>query len=223
MRVRTVVRQEDSLLLEPIQEPFVGWRLRPGTVRVAEPYDSNVHSSQPTDPLPRKRQKRARTNTDNAHDHEQDLVQWIKTEFRSIIERDASQSWIRDIQDDYFYGTLVDAPACNTFALDLVKLHPTLRMLRSGFVSTNDWNTSTDQEGLTFDRIELGKGSQQLDLGDIYEVLVMNSYSEPAVITFPTEGKPRYLMPPRSGFVVSDLIRIHGLKSVGKSAHTSSN
>lgn len=126
------------------------------------------------------------------------------------------------MQGDYFYRTLVDAPACNTCALDLIKLQPTLQMLRSGFVSTSDKNISTDQEDLTFNQIELEKGSQQLDLDDIYKALVMNNRPGPVLITFPTEGQPRYLMPPRSGFVVSDLDRIHGLKSVGKFAHSSS-
>ncbi|KAF9960278.1 Methyltransferase-like protein 4 [Modicella reniformis] len=233
--MRSVIRRRESCLLEPIQEPVPGWHVRPGTVRVAQPYDSNTsststqdcqpgtatvidvqHSLQLTDPRQNKRQKRSKTDTFNTHDHvQEDLVQWIKIEFRSLIEQDVSQAWIQAMQNDYFYGTLVDAPASNTFALDLVKLQPTLEMLRSGFTSTSGGDSRTDEEDPTFDKLELEKGSQQLDLGDIYKVLVMNNHSEPALIAFLTEDRPQYLIPPHSGFVVSDLDRIHGLKGVG--------
>ncbi|KAG0232684.1 hypothetical protein BGX31_005029 [Mortierella sp. GBA43] len=236
MLMRTVLQNRESVILEPIQEPTIGWYIRPGTVRVAQPYDSNAHnihagdsqdvrtlsdthSSPETSEPSHKRQKRSKTKAGNSSDLDQELIQWIKTEFLSIIEHDSSRLWIRDMLGDYFYGTFVDAPASNTFALDLIKLQPTLQMLKSGFTPTGNRDALKDQEILSFDRLELENGSQQLDLDDFYEVLVMNGHSEPALVTFATEGRPRYLMPPRSGFVVSDLNAVHGLKGVGKFLH----
>ncbi|KAF9366495.1 Methyltransferase-like protein 4 [Mortierella sp. NVP85] len=239
MRMRIVARREESLLLEPIQEPVPGWCIRPGTVRVAQPYDDSgarsvatqdinpllsvaapdsiQHSSEHVDSRPRKKQKRSKSTNNDTHDHDQELVQWVKAELQSIIEQDSFQSWIRDMQGDYFYGTLVGAPASNTFALDLVKLRPTLEMLRSGFFSASSGKSSASQEqDFTFDQHELESGSQQLDLGDIYEVIVTNNHREPALIIFPTEHRPQYLIPPRSGFLVSDLERIRGLTSVAR-------
>ncbi|KAG0006266.1 Methyltransferase-like protein 4 [Entomortierella chlamydospora] len=104
--------------------------------------------------------------------------------------------------------------ACDTFALDLVKLQPTLRLIKSGFVSASDVNLDM-KDAIQFDEVQLKSGLQQLDISDIYETLIENNHHYPALITFPTEGEPRYLIPPLSGFVVSDLDRIHGLKSIG--------
>ncbi|KAI1315677.1 Methyltransferase-like protein 4 [Mortierella claussenii] len=229
MRMNCVLRHGDSCLLEPIQQPVQGWSIRPGTFRVAQPYDGSSHgyeiSSTPSGGIAtltestspsRKKQKLSRQTTGGAAGPDAETVQWIQAEFRALMDQDAAQSLLDRMPDDYFYGTCVDAPPSDTFALDLVKLRPTLRMLKSGFKSTSDSSIDGEEGEVIFDKIELGSGFQLLDLGDVYQTLIINHSSEPTLISFPMEGQPQYLIPPRSGFVASDLDRIHGLKSIAQ-------
>ena len=126
------------------------------------------------------------------------------------------------MQRDYFYDTCVDAPANEEFTLDLVKAQPTLQLLRHGFqsTSTNQWrNQADDDTPVEFDEIQLDPANQpqQLEMTDVYETLVANRNPRPAFINFPTEGQPRYLVPPFSAFVASDFSSVQGLKAIGMS------
>ncbi|KAI8605710.1 MT-A70-domain-containing protein [Dissophora ornata] len=253
MRMKNVVRHEDSYLLEPVQEPLLGWCIRPGTFRVAQPYDksgqskldtlpefaphyaeSSVDTQEPQQsqcpvvaPPPHKRQKLSKNAISGTHDPEQVTVQWMRSELFSLIDCHNFQSLVRNMQGDYFYGTCVDAPPSDAFSLDLVKLQPVLRMLRSGFASATEstsgkarrrggGGSASEDDTIVFDELQLDSKLQQLDLGDVYEALVVNNNPDPTLISFPTDGRPRYLIPPRSAFVVSDLDRIHGLKSIAR-------
>ncbi|KAF9206240.1 Methyltransferase-like protein 4 [Haplosporangium sp. Z 27] len=234
--MRIVIHHKDSYLLEPVQSSIQGWLVRPGTFRVSQPYDkpftgpqpdtvtsndstpiNTPHSSPPiASPRARKRQKLSKKESEiNLKNSENALLEWIRSTFLDLLSQERTQSFIKSMQGDYFYGTCVDAPADDTFALDLVKLQPTLRLLKSGFASASNY---IDDENISilFDKVQLKPELQQLELSDIYENLVVNDHSGPALITFPMEGKPYYLIPPRSGFVVSDLDRIHGLKDIAQ-------
>ncbi|KAF9360475.1 Methyltransferase-like protein 4 [Mortierella sp. AD094] len=237
MRMRIVLHHEDSYLLEAIQSPIQSWLVRPGTFRVSQPYDrpsnphqqlnpsnssdilaiDTYHPSPPIVPRARKKQKlsKSKENEKDAKDSEGILLEWIQVAYHDLLVLDKTELFINNMQGNYFYGTCVDAPANDTFALDLVKLQPTLRLIKSGFVSASD--VSLDRkDAIQFDEVQLRSRTQQLDISDIYETLIENNHRSPALITFPTEGEPRYLIPPLSGFVVSDLDRIHGLKSIAQ-------
>ncbi|KAF9110566.1 Methyltransferase-like protein 4 [Mortierella sp. AM989] len=214
--MRVILHHQDSYLLEAIQSPIEGWLVRPGTFRVAQPYDkpspslhpatSNdiqslstgmTHISPPIAPRARKKQKISKEAGRETSGSEGALLQWIQSAYQDLLSQDKTQSLVKSMQCSYFYGTYVDAPANDTFALDLVKLQPTLRLLSSGFVSTSD--TSFDKkDSIVFDEVQLNPGLQQLDLSDIYETLVVNNHPDPALVAFPTDGKPHYLIPPRS-------------------------
>ncbi|KAG0033221.1 Methyltransferase-like protein 4 [Podila clonocystis] len=121
---------------------------------------------------------------------------------------------------DYFYGTCADAPACEDVALDLVKLQPMLKMLHSGFHGTSS-STDVDENDEPFEMLQLSPPSEQekslsLDLGDMYETLVTNNSSGPIVVSMVSGGSPLYLIPPRSGFIVSDFSQIHRLKGIAQ-------
>ncbi|KAG0259000.1 Methyltransferase-like protein 4 [Mortierella polycephala] len=224
-----------------------GWRVRPGTFRVAQPYDrttstpatldnpSNTAVSATEAPLTPadslaptlsrscKKRKLSRHADHATNPAEQELVSWIRSQLQTLLDHTFAQSLVDGMPVDYFYGTCVDAPVSEDFPLDLVKLQPMLRMLRTGFASAAIGSVADgDMEQAVFDEILLEEtragtnGSQQqvVDMGDIYETLVMNEHPEPSIISFPTEGQPRYLIPPRSGFIMSDLDRIDGLKSI---------
>ncbi|KAF9188688.1 Methyltransferase-like protein 4 [Haplosporangium sp. Z 11] len=245
--MRTVVRLQDAYLLEPIQEPIPGWRARPGTFRVAQPYDRTTSTpamqgnllntavsateapvtpagpSAPTLSRACKKRKLSRHVDYATNPAEQELVSWIRSQFQALLEHTLAQSLVDDMSADYFYGTCVDAPASEDFSPDLVKLQSMLRMLRTGLIPAARGSASGgDMEQTIFDEIMLeetraGTNNQQrqvMDLSDIYETLVMNEHPEPSIISFLTEGQPQYLIPPRSGFIVSDLDRIDGLKSI---------
>ncbi|KAF8975645.1 hypothetical protein BGZ46_008952 [Entomortierella lignicola] len=235
MQMRIVIHHKDSYLLEPVQSSIQGWLVRPGTFRVSQPYDKPLtgpqpdtvtsndstpintpHSSPPiASPRARKRQKLSKKESEiNSKNSENVLLEWIQSTFLDLLSQERTQSFIKSMQGDYFYGTCVDAPADDTFALDLVKLQPTLRLLKSGFASASSYNND-ENISILFGKVQLKPELQQLELSDIYENLVVNDHSRPALTTFPMEGKPYYLIPPRSGFVVSDLDRIHGLKDIG--------
>ncbi|KAF9403486.1 Methyltransferase-like protein 4 [Mortierella sp. AD011] len=237
MRMRIVLHHEDCYLLEAIQSPVQGWLVRPGTFRVSQPYDKpstphqqlnppnssdllaidTYHPSPPIVPRGHKKRKlsKLKENEKDIKDSDSVLLEWIQAAYHDLLVLDKTQSFINNMQGNYFYGSCVDAPASDTFALDLAKLQPTLRLIKSGFVSASDVNLDI-KDAIQFDEVQLKSGLQQLDLSDIYETLIENNHHCPALITFPTEGEPRYLIPPLSGFVVSDLDRIHGLKSIAR-------
>ncbi|KAG0299788.1 Methyltransferase-like protein 4 [Dissophora globulifera] len=249
MRMTTALQHQDSVLLAPVQEPVRGWSIRPGTFRVARPYDTTAiattdtaiesmsslaqsESQQPPhdseDSRLRKRQRISKRAANCFQDPENDTVQWIESEFFPLINETVAQTLVREMRNDHFYGTFVHAPASHAFALDFVQLRPTLRLLRSGFQSTFDnvreneprrssrKDRAYQQDAIVFPEIHLSTGLQQLDLGDIYESAVVNDNSDPAIISFPSDGCPHYVIPPHSGFSVSDFDKIHGLTSIAR-------
>ncbi|KAF9935006.1 hypothetical protein BGZ67_003597 [Mortierella alpina] len=248
MSCNIVLQLGDTYLLEPVQEPFPQWHIRPGTFRVAQPYDQSPapptaplkaapetpsvssplestsdtltqQSSPTTHPLTIHRSKRKRLNKPSPVDLvdiDQDIVQWIQSELKSLPCVESYQSWVHSMQQGYFYGSYVYAPASEEYAVDLVGLQPMLQMLSAGFTSTSAYG-SEGKEGVVFKETHLEAGSQlcSLDLADIYETLIANEHAEPCIVSLAAEGLPRYLIPPYSGFIASDLSRIDGLKDIG--------
>ncbi|KAF9283219.1 Methyltransferase-like protein 4 [Mortierella alpina] len=245
MSCNIVLHLGNTYILEPVQGPFPQWHIRPGTFRVAQPYDQSpavleipavfnpleveatsdalTQQSSPitNPPTITHRSKRKRLNkpspADSA-DEDQDIVQWIQSELESLPCVESYQSWVRSMQHDYFYGSYVYAPASEAFAVDLVGLQPMLQMLGAGFTSTSR-NGSEDKEAVVFEKTNLEAGLQHcsLDLPDIYEKLIVNEHADPCIISLAAEGSPQYLIPPNSGFVASDLDRIDGLKDIARS------
>ncbi|CAO3572493.1 unnamed protein product [Mortierella alpina] len=247
MTCNIVLHLGNTYLLEPVQEPFPQWHIRPGTFRVAQPYDqsaansasvestpetpsvafpleatSNILTQQPspaTHPLTlthRSKRKRLNgTSPADSVDTDQDIVQWIQSELKSLLCEEGYQSWVQSMQHDYFYGSYVYAPASEIFSVDFVGLQPMLQMLSAGFTTTS----TRDMEGneaVVFNETLLEGGQQRcsLDLADIYETLVLNEHAEPYIVSLAAEGLPQYLIPPNSGFIASDLGRIGGLKDI---------
>lgn len=229
MRTTAIITTtDDAVLLGPVKDPIAGWSIRPGTFRVAQPYD-NVPvatietTTEPSAQLvelgrPRKKQKRSTPESSN----DDELTQWLQSALQLILDNDNTKTYISSMQRDYFYGTCVGSPANEKFTLDLVKAQPTLQLLRHGFQSTStnrQRNQADDDTPVEFDEIQLDPDNkqQQLDMTDVYETLVANKESRPAFINFPTEGQPRYLVPSFSAFVASDFSSMQGLKAIGTS------
>lgn len=227
MRTTAIITTtDDAVLLGPVKEPITGWSIRPGTFRVAQPYDkvpvATIEAT--TEPSaqsvelgrPRKKQKLSTLESNN----DDELTQWLQSALQLILDNDSTKTYISSMQRDYFYGTCVNAPANEEFALDLVKAQPTLQLLRHGFQSTStnrQRNQADDDTPIEFDEIQLDPDNQQLEMSDVYETIVANKDSRPAFINFPTEGQPRYLVPPFSAFIASDFSSIQGLKAIGMS------
>lgn len=223
--------RNDTWLLVPQKTPVPGWRVRPGTFRVSRPYDrqlddsTGANESQEHEASKRVFKKRRvgaqpPLEGNNVNKAEQDIFEWIKSEWQGLLGREDVAPLLQSMAHDYFYGTCADAPACEDVALDLVKLQPMLKMLRSGFHGTNA-TANVDENDESFGILQLSPPSEQdkslsLDLGDIYETLVTNNSSDPIVVSMASDGSPLYLIPPLSGFVVSDFSQIHRLKGIGK-------
>ncbi|KAF9124141.1 hypothetical protein BGW39_008419 [Mortierella sp. 14UC] len=187
MRTRIIATTEDATFVAPVKEPVAGWSVRPGTFRVAQPYDkpipipSNTSSTAATHPSepgrPHKKQKLSTQGSDN----DEEITQWIQSTLQLLLEKDATRTHINAIQQDEFFGTFVDAPANEEFTLDLVKAQPTLQLLRYGFQSTSSKRRrdQTDNDAFVpFDEVLLGPGNQQqqLEMTDVYETLKGNHY-----------------------------------------------
>ncbi|KAF9430503.1 Methyltransferase-like protein 4 [Entomortierella beljakovae] len=239
--MRTTLHHNNSYLLEAIQNPIHGWNIRPGTFRVAQPYDralsgqtltsnvpnvdndiqvlptrKNIHPL-PTTSRAHKKQKLSGRGPFSDANPDGILLQWIKSEYNELLVQEETQAFINSTLGNYFYGTYVDALVNETFAIDLVKLQPTLRLLKSGFISSSSLCVKNEEdESIIFDELHLNPGRNQIDLENVFETAVMNDCSSPSVLSFSTEGEPHYLIPPHSGFVVSDLDRIHGLKNIAQ-------
>ncbi|KAG9060802.1 hypothetical protein KI688_008830 [Linnemannia hyalina] len=224
-RMRTtaiITTTDEAVLLEPVKEPITGWNIRPGTFRVAQPYDKVPVATETSAQLvalgrPPKKQKLSTPESNN----DDELTQWLQSALQLILENDSTKTYISSMERDYFYGTYVGAPANEEFILDLVKAQPTLQLLRHGFQSTSAnrrRNQADDDASVEFDEIQLDPDDQQqqLEMTDVYETLVANKHPRPAFIHFPTEGQPRYLVPPLSAFVASDFSSIQGLKAIAK-------
>jgi hypothetical protein len=229
MKTTIITATDEGVLLAPVKEPIAGWDVRPGTFRVAQAYDKSIMSNAelPTTTIPtteepdrpNKKQKLSTVRPNN----DKELAQWIQSTLQLLMQKASTQTYIASMQQDNFYGTCVDAPANEEFTLDLVKAQPTLQMLRHGFQSTSTSRRrnqeANDENAVEFEEIQLDSGNPQqlLEMTDVYEMLVTNQAPKPAFVTFPTEGQPRYLIPPLSAFVASDFNSIQGLKSIGKS------
>ncbi|KAG0271624.1 Methyltransferase-like protein 4 [Linnemannia exigua] len=229
MSTKVITTTKDAIFIAPVREPVAGWSVRPGTFRVAKPYDKPTISgtqlaatgestATPAEAArPHKKQKLLPQKSNN----DEEITQWIQSALQSLLGKDSTRTHILSIQQDEFYGTYVDAPASEELTLDLVKAQPTLQLLRHGFQSTSSkrrQDQADDDTPVEFDEIELDADyqQQQLEMTDVYETFVANKSSRPAFVTFPTEGQPRYLIPPHSAFVASDFGSIHGLKAMAK-------
>ncbi|KAG0049002.1 Methyltransferase-like protein 4 [Gryganskiella cystojenkinii] len=209
----------DTYLLEPQREPIVGWHHRPGTFRVATPYDrappshKDNHGSTSDDrdtaqSGQRKKPKISNSTTEIpvvAQSPEENLAQWIRSRLIAVLDQPLAKTFVQNMALDYFYGTLVDTPASNELAPDFVNLQSVLQLLRSGFSGAPEPNLK---------EILLSESHQTLDLDDMYETIVSNNQSEPAVITVHSATRPRFIIPPRSTFIISDLDKIHDLKAI---------
>ncbi|KAK5817058.1 MT-A70-domain-containing protein [Linnemannia elongata] len=226
MRTTSIITTtDDAAFLGPVKEPITGWSIRPGTFRVAQPYDKVTEGTieATTEPSaqsveqghPRKKQKLSAPESNN----DDELTQWLQSTLQLILEKDSTKTYFSSMQQDYFYGTYVGAPANEEFTMDLVKAQPTLQLLRHGFQSSSTnrrRNQADDNMSVEFDEIQLDPDNhqQQLEMTDVYETLVANKDSRPAFINFPTEGQPCYLVPPSSAFIASDFSSIQGLKAI---------
>lgn len=209
-----IVNNQDTYILEPNKEPVLGWRVRPGTFRVAVPYD---RSSQPPrglsdeERLPqsgqRKKRKLAQKGDSLDSGEEEKLAQWISSELQTTLNQPRAIQFIRDMRSDEFYraGSLESEDS----SLDFVQLQPTLQMMKSGF---SDISSKSESD---FGELCLCESTQSLDLGDIYETLVVNTRPTATVVNILAENTPKYLVPPRSAFIISDLEKIRGLISIG--------
>ncbi|KAF9585769.1 Methyltransferase-like protein 4 [Lunasporangiospora selenospora] len=230
-----------------------GWQIRPGTFRVAQPYDkpratpelhpadqttlgSTEHTADPDDKSnqssarPIKKRKVSKVGNAIAHD-ESDQSLWISTQLSALLALEPARQFFEDAPKDYFFGTCPGTSASEDYALDLVTLQPTFQMLHSGFASPEVAESRTGrqrrndgsqkphpQEEILFGELCISSLFQAMDLGDLYECVVTNTNDEnkAALMSVMTEGQPHYLLPPRSGFVISDLDRIHGLTGVAR-------
>ena len=206
--MNVVVRNLETYLLEPRQESMPGWCVRPGTFRVAAPYDRKDPRVSPVSQSGhRKIQKQEKRLKDGAGSEvEKELAHWISSQLRALLSRLRARRLVETMKIDSFYGTYVNTAAHEESSLDFVQLQPMLQMLKSGF------SCAVEQD---FDEIYLNGSFQTLDVGDVYETLVVNDYPTPSVINILSGKRPKYLIPPKSAFVMSDLGRIHGLVSVG--------
>ncbi|KAF9151882.1 hypothetical protein BG015_006101, partial [Linnemannia schmuckeri] len=176
MRTTIITTTDEAVLLGPVKELFTGWSIRPGTFRVAQPYDKSVLSStdtasavpepppQPVEPSRPHKKRRLSTLESNNDD---ELTQWIQSTLQLLMQNDSTKTYISSMQQDDFYGTCVDAPAKAEFTLDLVKAQPTLQLLRHGFqsTSTNRRRNQTDDDTLVkFEEIKLDPDNQQQQL-----------------------------------------------------------
>ncbi|KAG0363766.1 Methyltransferase-like protein 4 [Podila minutissima] len=215
--------RNDTWLLVPQRTPVPGWCVRPGTFRVSRPYDRQLDDSAESS---KRVLKKRRVGTqpslegNDVNKAEQDIVAWIKAEWQELLGQEDVTPQLQSMAHDYFYGTCADAPACEDVALDLVKLQPMLKMLRSGFHGTSA-STDINENDTPFEMLQLSLPSEQdkslsLDFGNMYETLVTNTSSDPMVVSLTSDGSPLYLIPPRSGFVVSDFSQIHRLKGIAQ-------
>ncbi|KAF9934518.1 Methyltransferase-like protein 4 [Linnemannia zychae] len=231
MKTRIISSTSNAVFIAPVKEPIIGWSIRPGTFRVAQPYDkptllskalkeikppSTAVIAQPEgqDP-PRKKQKLSSQEINS----DSELNQWIQTTFQSLLEDSNSIAHIASMQKDGFYGTIVNAPVNEEYTLDLIKAQPMIHLLRHGFQSASthrQWDKVEDNATVEFDEIQLDPDSyeHQLEIIDVYETLVVNKGLQPAFITFSTEQSPHYIMPSSSAFVASDFNSIQGLKPI---------
>lgn len=223
--------RNDTWLLVPQRTPVPGWCVRPGTFRVAHPYDRTLHASTGAN----ERQEHKSSNRalkkrrvgaqalpegNDANKAEQGIVAWIKSEWLGLLDQEGVTLLFQSMAPDYFYGTCVYAPADEGVALDFVQLQPMLKMLTSGFHNTSA-SAEVGEDYEPFGMLQLSPSCEQdkllaLDLGDIYETLVTNNSSDAMVVSMASDGSPLYLIPPRSGFVISDFSQIHRLKDIGK-------
>jgi hypothetical protein len=201
--MNVVLRNLETYLLEPRQEYIPGWCVRPGTFRVAAPYDRK----EPQVSGHRKKQKKEKKSKDDTGSElEKELARWISSQLRALLSRLRARRLVEAMKIDSFYGTYVNTAANEESSLDFVQLQPMLQMLKSGFSCAVE---------LDYDEIYLNGSFQTLDVGDVYETLVVNDHPTPSVINILSGMRPKYLIPPKSAFVMSDLGRIQGLVSVG--------
>ncbi|KAF9385490.1 hypothetical protein CPB97_004758 [Podila verticillata] len=223
--------RNDTWLLVPQRTPVPSWCVRPGTFRVAHPYDRTLHASTGAN----ERQEHKSSNRalkkrrvgaqalpegNDANKAEQGIVAWIKSEWLGLLDQEGVTLLFQSMAPDYFYGTCVYAPADEGVALDFVQLQPMLKMLTSGFHNTSA-SAEVGEDYEPFGMLQLSPSCEQdkllaLDLGDIYETLVTNNSSDAMVVSMASDGSPLYLIPPRSGFVISDFSQIHRLKDIAQ-------
>lgn len=224
-------RRNDTWLLVPQRTPVPGWCVRPGTFRVAHPYDRTLdesteanerHEHESSNRVLKKRKVGAQAllEGNEANKTEQDIVAWIKSEWQGLLDLKDVTLLFQSLAVDYFYGTSVHAPADEGVALDFVQLQPMLKMLTSGFHNTSA-SADVGEDYEPFGMLQLSPSCEQdkpltLDLGDIYETLVTNNSSDAMVVSMASDGSPLYLIPPHSSFVISDFSQIHRLKDIGK-------
>ncbi|GJJ76339.1 N(6)-adenine-specific DNA methyltransferase [Entomortierella parvispora] len=207
-----IVCHQQTYFLVPIQKPMLGWRVRSGTFRVSAPYDRRLLPPEAEQSASHSRRKKIRKlmQEENTLDSENErkLIQWISLQFQAALNQPGAVKLIHDMGTDMFYGA--GSLESESSHLDFVLLQPTLQLLKSGF-SDMSINPVID-----FDELHLCQRSQSIDLGDIYETLVVNTQPAAVVINVIAENKPKYLVPPRSAFIISDLDKIHGLLSIAQ-------
>ncbi|KAF9976943.1 Methyltransferase-like protein 4 [Actinomortierella ambigua] len=217
-----------------------GWRVRPGMYRVVRPYDADTvavslaASPQPppdateteqdhnTRPSKRRKVKPLRHVPD---DDEGKLVAWIRHELSVLTHTDSVQAFLHDHSPDK-YGTLVDQPPSETYAIDFAGQTEMLQLLKRGFGGRAVGGVCTDQEE-PFDSFVLHQGVNRVDhVSSVYETIVSNPSERSALLAFPlspplgsenvSPDTPHYVIPSRSTWVMSDFDQIHRLTTVGQ-------
>ncbi|KAG0327940.1 Methyltransferase-like protein 4, partial [Podila humilis] len=148
-----------------------------------------------------------------------DCATWIQSAWLELSAQTGAHLCFQSMTGDDFYGTCVVPQPEERAALDLVELQPMLKMLHAGF---HGGNVLTEDDDLaSFEILQLEKSfshdsSLSVDLGDLYETFVVNDGQTAVVVSLTSEKSPLYLIPPHSGFIVSDFSQIYRLKSIAQ-------